>query len=216
MTHLIWFGVVLALPLSVMPTTPALAQYQVQPPREEYDSLLQNFGSRLCLQPEYEAPANGLAIVQQPCSGSVYQRWFFWVKSMEFQKPGIYWIVNSGSGQCLDDRDGKTADWSPVQQWTCNYTSTTMQWKLETVGYSPYPDYPPWGQLINLRSGKCLDVRGGSSAPGAALQIYHCTSTGTVASGHANLAQVFEWVGTMPRPQSLLTRGTRPLTRGTR
>jgi hypothetical protein len=138
MKHLIWFGVVPALLLCVMLTTPALAQYQVQPPREEYDSLLQNFGSRLCLQPEYEAPINGLAIVQQPCSGSVYQRWFFWVKSMEFQKPGIYWIVNSGSGQCLDDRDGKTADWSPVQQWTCNYTSTTMQWKLETVGYSPY------------------------------------------------------------------------------
>jgi hypothetical protein len=32
MKHLIWFGVVLALLLSVMPTTPALAQYQVNPP----------------------------------------------------------------------------------------------------------------------------------------------------------------------------------------
>src|SRR5262249_54416250 len=32
MEHLIWFGVVLALLLSVMPTTPAPAQYQVHPP----------------------------------------------------------------------------------------------------------------------------------------------------------------------------------------
>ena len=78
MKHLIWFGVVLALLLSVMPTTPALAQYQVQPPREEYDSLLQNLGSRLCLQPQYEVRINGLAIVQQPCNGNdLYQRWFF-------------------------------------------------------------------------------------------------------------------------------------------
>jgi len=204
MRHLIWFGVVLALLLSVMPTTPALAQYQVQPPREEYDSLLQNLGSRLCLQPQYEVRINGLAIVQQPCNGNdLYQRWFFLTVRLDYQQPGIYRIINSGSGQCLDDRDGKTADRSPVQQWTCNYTSTTMQWKLETIGYSAYnPDY---GQFINMRSGKCLDVRAGSSAPGAALQIYHCTSTGS----NANLAQVFEWAGTMPRPQSFLTRRAR-------
>jgi hypothetical protein len=55
MEHLIWFGVVLALLLSVMPTTPSPAQYQVQPPAKEYDSLLQNLRSRLCLQPEYES-----------------------------------------------------------------------------------------------------------------------------------------------------------------
>jgi Ricin-type beta-trefoil lectin domain-like len=209
MKHLIWFGVVLALLLSVMPTAPTLAQYQVQPPGDEYDSLLKNWGSGLCLQPEYEIRINGLAIVQHPCNDNdPYQRWYFFTVRLGFQKPGIYWIINSGSGQCLDDRDGKTADRSPVQQWTCNW-STTMQWKLETVGYIPYPDYPTWGQFINMRSGKCLDVRAGSSAPGAALQIYHCTSTGTVASGRANLAQVFEWVGKMPRPQSFLTRGAR-------
>jgi hypothetical protein len=197
-----WFGA-LALFLSVLLITPALAQYQVQPPRDEYDSVLLNYGSRLCLQPEQEAPLNGIAIVQQPCNGKdPYQRWHFLAKRMDYQKPGIYWVTNSGSGQCLDDRDGKTADASPVQQWTCNTTSTTMQWKLETLGYSPEgPLYPPWGQFINMRSGKCLDVRWGSSAPGAALQIYHCTSSGTVDGGHANLAQVFEWLGTMPRPE---------------
>jgi ricin-type beta-trefoil lectin protein len=210
MKHFIWFGVVLALLLSVMPTTPALAQYQVQPPQWYYDSLLQNFGSSLCLQPENEAPLNGIAIVQQPCNGSnLYQRWFFRVLDLKYQQPGIYWINNSGSRQCLDDRDGKTADWSPVQQWTCNYTSTTMQWKLETVGWNPYDPMPPWGQFINMRSGKCLDVRGGSSAPGAALQIYHCTSSGTVADGRANLAQVFKWVDTMPIPYPTLSRRAR-------
>jgi hypothetical protein len=206
MKHLIWFGVVLALLLSVMATAPALAQDQVQPPQSEYDSVLINEGSGLCLQPEYEAALNGLAIVQQPCNGSVYQRWFFLAKSLEFQKPGIHRVLNCGGmpncrdAQCLDDRDGKTADWSPVQQWACNDTSTTMQWKLETVGSDLLHPVPPWAQFINMRSGKCLDVRSGSLAPGAALQIYHCTSTGTVGSGHANLAQVFEWRNTRVRP----------------
>jgi hypothetical protein len=200
MKHLFWLGALLAL-LSMMRTAPALAQDQVQPPQDYYDSVLQNYGSRLCLQPEHQAPINGVAIVQQPCNGKdLFQRWHFLAKRLDFQKPGIYWITNSGSGQCLDDRDGKTADWSPVQQWTCNTTSTTMQWKLETVGSDSLHPTPPWGQFINMRSGKCLDVRGGSSAAGAALQIYHCTSTGTLASGRANLAQVFEWLGTAPRP----------------
>lgn len=206
MKHLCSFGVVLAL-LSVMRTAPALAQDQVQPPQDYYDSLLQNYGSRLCLQPEQEAPINGVAIVQEACNGKdLFQRWHFLAKRLDFQKPGIYWITNSGSGQCLDDRDGKTADSSPVQQWTCNTTSTTMQWKLETVGSDPLHPTPPWGQFINMRSGKCLDVRGGSSAPGAPLQIYHCTSSGTLTSGRANVAQVFEWLDTLPRPEPSLKR----------
>jgi hypothetical protein len=78
MEHLIWFGVVLALLLSVMPTTPAPAQYQVHPPAKEYDSLLQNLRSRLCLQPEYESRI----MVSRSCNSratgnDLYQRWYF-------------------------------------------------------------------------------------------------------------------------------------------
>jgi ricin-type beta-trefoil lectin protein len=173
---------------------------------------------RLCLQPEYEARINGLAIVQQPCNrDDLYQRWSFQLHLMtgqldgrNYRQAGIYWVVNSGSGQCLDDRDGKTADRSPVQQWTCNDTSTTMAWKLVTVGkicaispqdcppleVLPVRHHPSTAQFINMRSKKCLDVRGGSSAPGTALQIYHCTTTGRIDEGRANLAQVFGWEDT--------------------
>src|SRR5215475_9047572 len=130
------FGVVLALLLSVIPTTLALAQYQVQLPYHG-NSLLRNWRNQLCLQPEYEAPNNGVAIVQQPCNpDDLYQRWSFVLHPMtgqpdsrNYKQAGIYLVVNTGSGQCLDDRDGKTADGSPVQQWTCNVTSTTMAWK---------------------------------------------------------------------------------------
>jgi hypothetical protein len=197
MKHPIWFGVVLAILLSVVSINPALAQGAVEPsPDPSFFSPLSNFGSGLCLQPQTEAPLNGITIVQQPCSIGTdwYQNWQWdLIGAVSYGHPGTYRIINVGSRQCLDDRDGKTADWSPVQQWTCNRTSTTMQWKVETVGIDPYNPYPTWAQFINIRSGKCLDVRSGSSAPGAVLQIYHCSSKGTVGSGQANLAQVFQW-----------------------
>jgi hypothetical protein len=198
MKHLVWFGVVLALLLSVVPINPALAQGAVEPsPDPSFFSPLSNLGSGLCLQPQTEpAPLNGIAIVQQPCSIStdIYQNWHWYlISAVSYGHPGTYRIINVSNGQCLDDRDGKTADGSPVQQWTCNETSTTMQWKVETVGIDPYNPNPTWAQFINIRSGKCLDVRSGSLAPGAVLQIYHCSSKGTVMSGQANLAQVFQW-----------------------
>ena len=89
-------GVVRVFLLSAMPITSVMAQYQVQPPRDEYDSLLQNLGSDLCLQPEYEGRINGLAIVQQPCNGNdLYQRWHFLTARLNYQKPGIYWIITN-------------------------------------------------------------------------------------------------------------------------
>jgi Ricin-type beta-trefoil lectin domain-like len=99
------------------------------------------------------------------------------------------------------DRDGKTADGSPVQQWTCNTTSTTMQWKLVVVGNIKYYTQPvSYAQFINVRSGKCLDIRGGSYAPGTPLQIYRCTSRGIPGSGRENVAQVFALSDTMLLP----------------
>ena len=186
MRYLIWFSVVLALALSVLPCASARAQTTYpQPPQYYYHSLLKNIGSGLCIQPENEAAIDGLGIMQQPCNESdLFQRWSFLTVRLDYNKPGIYLIVNSGSGQCLDDRDGATADWSPVQQWSCNFTSTTMQWTLVD------PGRPLIGlQFRNVRTGKCLDVRSGSLQPGAVLQIYHCTSTAT----SPNYAQLFTW-----------------------
>jgi len=187
--YIIRLGALLAITLSVLPTVSARAETTYpQPPQSYYHSLFKNMGSGLCLQPETEAPWNGLGIVQQPCNeADLFQRWSFQTVRLDYGKPGIYLIINTGSGQCLDDRDGATADWSPVQQWSCNFTSTTMQWMLVD------PGRPLIGlQYKNVRTGKCLDVRGGSLQPGAVLQIYHCTSTPTAP----NYAQLF----TLSRP----------------
>jgi Ricin-type beta-trefoil lectin domain-like len=164
MKHIVRFCAVLAIALSVMPAVPALAGV-TGAASPVYYYWLRNAQSRLCAQPEYEANWVGLTIVQQPCNeDDLYQQW-----QHIYVRNGLYHFVNRGSGQCLDDRDGATADWSPVQQWWCNDTSTTMQWRKQEVGLYTY-------RYINERSGKCLDVRSGSRDPGAVLQIYHCTN----------------------------------------
>jgi hypothetical protein len=186
MKYLTQFGVVLAIALLVLPAT--VARAEPEPPPNAYNSIIYNWGSRLCLQPEYEAALNGITIVQQPCTGSLYQKWRFQGVYREYLQPAVYKIINSGSGQCLDLRDGRTADWSPVQQWTCNWDSTTMQWQLIEIDRYHI-------QFRNMRSGKCLDVRGGSGEPGAVLQIYRCTST----ASSPNYAQLFYWANTTRR-----------------
>jgi hypothetical protein len=86
----------------------------------------------------------------------------------------VYHINLFNSGMCLDDRDGRISDRSPVQEWTCNDNSNTMMWVLGGEYYGSW-------QLINLRAllnggSACLDVAAGSLADGAVLQLYHCTA----------------------------------------
>ena len=145
-----------------------------------------NFGSGKCIEPvpglDGNYAVNGLAVEQFTCqpSPSLIPVWGIVPVADVFVFPStrtVYHIVNWQSGQCLDDRDGRTSDRSPVQQWTCNDTSTTMQWMLgDSLGGAR--------QLINLRAVRnggsaCLDVANGSGSDGAVLQLYHCTSQNT-------------------------------------
>jgi Ricin-type beta-trefoil lectin domain-like len=177
MKRLIWFSVILAIALSVMPAAPAKAGVaSLDIPGVLHDTMIYNLGSGYCIEPVPEAPDNGLDIAQYPCSVPVndWQRWrVLFLKSVNGVY--IYRIMNwrtylLRSDQCLDDRDGNPANDAPVQQWACNTTSTTMQWKMEQIGN--------WGfQFRNVRSGKCLEVHRGSLQPGARLTLYRCTST---------------------------------------
>jgi hypothetical protein len=139
-----------------------------------------------CIQPVGGTNSwDGSAIQQVSCSPNNLS--MFWyiasVPGWNGSPPGFH-IVNWATGRCLDDTDGKTADWTPVQQWTCNSTSTTMMWRIgnQIVGNS----YP----LINVRSGKCLDVRYGSFQIGAVIQIYHCLPS---VGGGTNPAQFWNF-----------------------
>src|SRR5262249_34026971 len=75
----------------------------------------------------------GNRIQQRTCDGSRQQQWFLQQLSGAFQGVGHvprYHIVNRMTLQCLDDTDGRTNNRNPVQQWTCNPTSSTMVWAL--------------------------------------------------------------------------------------
>ncbi|MFG2823520.1 ricin-type beta-trefoil lectin domain protein [Kitasatospora sp. NPDC048365] len=78
-------------------------------------------------------------------------------------------IVGQGSGRCLDDQEGGTADGTPVQLYDC-YTGTggwpNQQWSWSN------------GALVNTRSGKCLDVAGGRVDNGTQVRLWSCNGLG--------------------------------------
>jgi Ricin-type beta-trefoil lectin domain len=72
--------------------------------------------------------------------------------------------VTGYEGLCLDDRSASTANYNPVQVYTCNGT-TAQQW---TVGSSNTL------QVLGL----CLDVDAAGTANGTLVDLYTCNGTG--------------------------------------
>jgi beta-glucosidase len=113
--------------------------------------------------------------------------------------------ITGYEGLCLDDRSASTADFNPVQVYTCNGTNA-QQWTVEsnntlevlggcldvdgagtangtTVDYYPCNgtaaqvwDPQSNGELVNPNSGKCLDDTGYGGS-GTQVQIWACGDT---------------------------------------
>jgi hypothetical protein len=90
-------------------------------------------------------------------------------------------IVGYG-GLCIDDRAASTANFNPVQVYTCNGTAA-QQWTVVQAGSTLHV------------LGKCLDINGGGTANGATVDLYDCNGTA---------AQVFipQSNGSLYNPQS--------------
>jgi beta-glucanase (GH16 family) len=90
-------------------------------------------------------------------------------------------IVGYG-GLCIDDRGASTANYNPVQVYTCNQTAA-QQWTVVQAGSTLHV------------LGKCMDINAGGTADGTAVDLYDCNGTG---------AQVFipESNGSLYNPQS--------------
>jgi hypothetical protein len=90
-------------------------------------------------------------------------------------------IVGYG-GLCVDVRAANSANFTPVQVYTCN-GSNAQQWSVVQAGSTLHA------------LGKCLDINGGGTADGTPVDLYDCNSTG---------AQVFipESNGELYNPQS--------------
>ncbi|PYC69065.1 coagulation factor 5/8 type domain-containing protein [Streptomyces tateyamensis] len=101
--------------------------------------------------------------------------------STEVAAAGATGQVVGYGGLCLDDRSASSANFNPVQVYTCNGTNA-QQWTV--------------GSDSTLRVlGKCLDVNGGGTADGTAVDLYDCNGTGAqVWQPQAN--------GTLLNPQS--------------
>ncbi|WP_051969245.1 RICIN domain-containing protein [Kitasatospora azatica] len=96
-------------------------------------------------------------------------------------KANTYTVVNELSGLCLDVSGASTTDGAAVEQWTCN-GQTNQQFTLNPVtALGNSQDY----QLVAAHSGKCVDVTGVSTAPGALIDQWTC-DTGSVLSTKKN------------------------------
>jgi aryl-phospho-beta-D-glucosidase BglC (GH1 family) len=126
-----------------------------------------NTNSGACVDAANQATANGTAVQQWACSPQqVNQEW-----QLQSQGNGIYSIVTRGApGQALDVINRGTANGSLIQLWTYG-GGTNQQWMPVSVASGLY-------KLVNVASGRCLDVPAASTANGVQLEIYDCNGTG--------------------------------------
>lgn len=78
--------------------------------------------------------------------------------------PGRTGQITGYEGLCLDDRSASTAEYNPIQVYTCNGTRA-QQWTVTS------------GNTLQVL-GKCLDVDGAGTADGTLVDLYTCNGTG--------------------------------------
>jgi chitinase len=78
--------------------------------------------------------------------------------------------ITGYQGLCLDDRSASTADFNPIQVYTCNGTNA-QNWTVNSNG-----------TLTVL--GDCLDVAGAGTANGTLVDLYPCNGTGAQSWAH--------------------------------
>lgn len=72
--------------------------------------------------------------------------------------------ITGYGGLCLDDRSSSTANFNPIQVYTCNGTAA-QQWTVVEAGSTLHV------------LGKCMDINGGGTANGTLVDLYDCNQT---------------------------------------
>ena len=72
--------------------------------------------------------------------------------------------ITGYEGLCVDVRGANTADFTPVQVYTCNGTNA-QQWTVVEAGSTLHA------------LGKCMDINGGGTADGTTVDLYDCNNT---------------------------------------
>lgn len=128
-----------------------------------------------CLDDTNLSTANGTQYQQWNCEGGYQQ--MLDLKPVS-GKTDTYTVVNELSGKCLDVSGASTADDAAVVQYTCN-GATNQQFTLNPVtALGNSHDY----QLVAVHSGKCVDVTGISTTPGAKIHQWTCDPASALAN----------------------------------
>jgi glucosylceramidase len=83
-----------------------------------------------------------------------------------------YEVVNTNSGDCVDDTNGSTSNGAAVQQWACSAGSTNQEWQFQPTSGGYY-------QVVTRNApSEAWDVTGGPSATGngTLIQLWSATS----------------------------------------
>ncbi|MFJ8826722.1 RICIN domain-containing protein [Streptomyces sp. NPDC102467] len=124
-----------------------------------------NKGSGKCVDARSAASADGTAVQQYACNGSIAQNWQLAATS------GGYHRVNSSldATKAWDVTDVSTADSATVQLWSYS-SGNNQQWLPVAEADGAY-------HFVNRNSGKCLDVPSASTADSVQLAQYTCNGT---------------------------------------
>ncbi|WP_234383385.1 RICIN domain-containing protein [Streptomyces dysideae] len=127
-----------------------------------------------CLDDTNLSTADGTQYQQYHCEGGYQQM-------LDFKpvagRANTYTIVNEHSGKCLDVSGASTADGAAVIQWTCSGSTNQMFTLNPVTALGNSKDY----QLAAVHSGKCVDVSGISTDPGAKIHQWTCDSATDMA-----------------------------------
>jgi hypothetical protein len=139
---------------------------------DHFDVTVRAAVSGKCLAPQGESTADGVPIVQVTCNGSAFQRWDF----LDRDDHNVQ-IRNAVTLKCMD-AFGRAANGTPVIQWPCAGSSNQRFQASRNL-----PDFVTLRSRISGTRTHCLDVPGGQSTEGLALQIWGCNGTAAQSFG---------------------------------
>ena len=169
--------------------------------------LIKNKRSNKCLDVYRASTANRTPLVQYSC-GDVLHRQFKLLDA----GGGYYQLRARHSGKCVDVRYALVRDGAEIIQYSCQDSSAREEygnqlWKVSVgagSGDESKDETPSSGAFTATptvkHSGKCLDVRDGSSSNGAAVEQERCSSSGAAS---------FEFVPVAGKANTYLLKNTR-------
>ena len=133
---------------------------------------IQNQASGLVLDGGASGTKKGTWVVQDAVNGSASQQW-----NVTSLGGGTFEIISSANGLALDEYGDDTADGSEIDVYTNTASSgnTGQVWYLSPIGGGYYTLASQ--DVVNANVNSCIEPSGGSTASGAEIVTFACTTT---------------------------------------